>query len=212
MPKPKLKSEPMPPDANGHPRLLGLVLIGGRSSRMHSDKAALVYHGKPQAEHCLDLLHTHCHQAFLSCRQDQAGQAGFSGFPQIHDTFLDMGPMSGILSALRAYPGAAFMVIACDLPLLDAASLEALVKARNPSRIATAFTGPQNGLPEPLCAIYEPACYPTLLEFLGRGITCPRKVLMHSSSNLLPPPDLGALVNANDPVAYQEALKFITKI
>jgi molybdenum cofactor guanylyltransferase len=176
---------------------------------MHSDKAALVYHDKPQAEYSLDLLRPHCQQAFLSCRQDQANQGGFIGLPQIHDTFLDMGPMSGILSALRAYPGAAFLVIACDLPLLDAPSLAALVKARTPSLIATAFTGPQNGLPEPLCAIYEPGCYATLLEFLGRGITCPRKVLIHSKTSLHLPPDLNALVNANDPEAYQDALKML---
>jgi molybdenum cofactor guanylyltransferase len=206
------KPTPMPLDANGHPPLLGLVLVGGRSSRMRVDKASLVYHGKSQAAHGLDLLQKHCQQAFLSCRQDQATQAGFIGFPQIHDTFLDMGPMSGILSALRAYPGAAFLVIACDLPLLDAACLQALVNSRDHSQIATAYAGPQNGLPEPLCAIYEPACYATLLQFLGQGITCPRKVLINSGSRLIEPPDLRALVNANDPEAYQEALNSIAKV
>lgn len=206
------KPIPVPVDANGHPPLFGLVLIGGRSTRMRVDKASLTYHGKSQAEHCLDMLQIHCRQSFLSCRQDQASLSGFDSFPQIHDTFLDMGPMSGILSALRAYPGAAFLVIACDLPLLDAASLQGLVNARDISRIATAFTGSQNGLPEPLCAIYEPTSYPILLEFLGRGITCPRKVLINSHVSLTQPPDLRALVNANDPEAYQEALKSISAV
>lgn len=186
--------------------LFGLVLVGGRSARMRADKASLVYHGIPQTEHCLNLLAPHCKQAFLSCRQDQTDQVGFKGFPQIHDTFLDMGPMGGILSALRAHPGHAFLVVACDLPFLDAPTLKALVCARNPDQLATAFTGSQNGLPEPLCAIYEPGCYRCMLEFLGNGITCPRKVLINSSTHLLAPPDLRALVNANDPVAYQDAL------
>jgi hypothetical protein len=49
-----------------------------------------------------------------------------------------------------------------------------------------------------------------MLEFLGNGITCPRKVLINSPTHLLAAPDLRALVNANDPVAYQDALNAIT--
>jgi molybdopterin-guanine dinucleotide biosynthesis protein A len=199
-----------PAAAASMPPLFGLVLVGGRSARMRADKAALVYHGKPQAEHCLDLLTAHCAQRFLSCRRDQADQPGFAGLPQIHDTFLDMGPLGGILSALRAHRQAAFLVVACDLPFLDAASLAALVAARDPARIATAFAGPQDGLPEPLCAIYEPGCYPRALELLGQGIQCPRKVILRSDSRIVPAPDLRSLINANDPDAYRDALNSLS--
>src|SRR5690606_29998272 len=127
--------------------LYGLVLTGGRSLRMRVDKASLIYHGKPQAGHCLDLLSAHCASTFLSCREDQSELPGFSGFNQIHYTFLDMGPMGGILSALRAHRHAAFLVIACALPFLDSRTLAALVAGRDPIRAASAFSGPQNGLP-----------------------------------------------------------------
>ncbi|MDQ3000765.1 MAG: NTP transferase domain-containing protein, partial [Fibrobacterota bacterium] len=187
--------------------LYGMVLGGGRSSRMRTDKASLAYHGKPQTVHCLELLSAHCAQSFLSCRADQAGQPGFEGLPQIHDAFLDMGPLGGILSAFKAHRHAAFLVVACDLPFLDAYSLAALVAGRDPFKIATAFAGPQNGLPEPLCAIYEPRCYPRALQLMGQGISCPRKVILNSSSRILPAPDLRSLLNANDPEAYRNALK-----
>jgi molybdopterin-guanine dinucleotide biosynthesis protein A len=187
--------------------LYGLVLGGGRSSRMRADKAALRYHGKPQTEHCLDLLRAHCAQSFVSCRADQAGEPGFAGLPQIHDSFLDMGPLGGILSALRAHRDAAFLVVACDLPFLDAASLAALVAGRDPFKVATAFAGPQDGLPEPLCAVYEPRCYPRALQLLGQGLSCPRKVILNSSARILPAPDPRSLHNANDPDAYAQALK-----
>ncbi|HKP98234.1 MAG TPA: NTP transferase domain-containing protein [Fibrobacteria bacterium] len=189
------------------PPLYGLVLGGGRSARMRADKASLVYHGKPQTDHCLNLLAAHCARGFLSCRADQAGLPGFAGHPQIHDSFHDMGPLGGILSALKAHPGAAFLVIACDLPFLDGPSLAALAAGRDPSAIATAFAGPQGGLPEPLCAIYEPGCYPRALELMGQGISCPRKVILNSSSRILPAPDLRSLLNANDPETYRDALK-----
>ncbi len=192
---------------NPKPPLYGLVLGGGRSTRMRQDKASLTYHGKPQTEHCLELLAPLCERAFLSCRTDQAQQPGFLGLPQIHDAFLDIGPMGGILSALKAYPEAAFLVIACDLPLLDAPTLTALVNARDPARMATTFKGAQKDLPEPLCAIYEPSAYPRLLQFLGEGVECPRKVLLNSNAAIFPAPNPGSLVNANDPEAYQEALR-----
>ena len=47
-------------------------------------------------------------------------------------------------------------MLACDLPLLDAATLEHLLRARDPRRAATAYRSSHDGLPEPLCAIYEP--------------------------------------------------------
>lgn len=190
--------------------LYGLVLGGGRSSRMRTDKASLRYHGKPQTEHCLDLLAAHCGQSFLSCRADQADQPGFAGLPQIHDSFLDMGPLGGILSALKAHRNAAFLVIACDLPYLDAQSLATLAAGRDPFKIATAFAGPQAGLPEPLCAIYEPRCYPRALQLLGQGLSCPRKVILNSSSRILPAPDTRALHNANDPQSYREAVQTLS--
>ncbi len=185
----------------------GLVLVGGRSSRMRVDKASLAYHGKPQTEHCLELLDAHCSRSFLSCRADQADQNGFKGLPQIHDTFMGMGPLGGILSALQTHRDAAWLVVACDLPFLDAATLAALMRGRDPFKIATAFAGPQDGLPEPLCAVYEPASYPRMLQFAGQGIHCPRKVILNSSSRILAAPDLRSLLNANDPDAYQAALQ-----
>jgi molybdopterin-guanine dinucleotide biosynthesis protein A len=172
---------------------------------MRADKASLRYHGKPQTEHCLDLLAAHCAQSFVSCRADQADQPGFAGLPLLPDTFLDMGPLGGILSALKAHRHAAFLVVACDLPFLDAAGLAALTRGRDPFKIATAFAGPQDGLPEPLCAIYEPRCYPRALQLLGQGISCPRKVILNSSSRMLTATDTRFLHNANDPEAFQAA-------
>ncbi|MEO6095599.1 MAG: NTP transferase domain-containing protein, partial [Fibrobacteria bacterium] len=185
--------------------LYGLVLGGGRSTRMRVDKASLRYHGKPQTEHCLDLLAPHCTQRFVSCRADQAEQPGFAGLPLLPDAFLDMGPLGGILSAFKAHRHAAFLVVACDLPFLDSAGLDALARGRDPFKIATAFAGPQDGLPEPLCAIYEPRCYPRALQLLGQGISCPRKIILNSSSRMLTAADPRFLHNANDPEAFQAA-------
>lgn len=124
------------------PPLYGLVLAGGRSARMGSDKAALDYHGRPQAAHACGLLAPFCARVFVSCRADQACDPALAGLPQLHDAQEGLGPLGGILTAFAAHPQAAWLVVACDLPHLDAATLAHLVARRDPSRLATAFAGP----------------------------------------------------------------------
>jgi molybdenum cofactor guanylyltransferase len=187
------------------PPLFGLILGGGRSSRMGRDKAALEYHGKPQLQHTFDLAKTICMEAFVSCRADQAQHPAFDGLPQIHDRFLGFGPMGGILSALLLHREAAFLVLACDLPFLDTSTLAQLVRLRNPEKTATAFLGHEN-LPEPLCAIYEPRAYAGFLGLMGQGIQCPRKALIRSDILALQPENAGALANVNRPEEFQAAV------
>lgn len=187
--------------------LYGLVLAGGRSTRMKTDKTTLQYHGKPQVHHCHDLLAAHCSKVFISTRPNQDGI--LSDLPRIQDQFLDIGPMGGILSALRSYPDAAWLVLACDLPFMDHATLERLVRKRNPFKLATAYTSRQGNLPEPLCAIYEPKSLFRLLHFLALGYQCPRKVLVNSDTQLIEPVNPYALTNVNEPEEYAEALAHI---
>lgn len=181
------------------PPLYGLVLAGGRSLRMGQDKGLINYHGKPQREYAADLLSAVCEKTFLSCRPEQAATMD-STYPTLPDTFADLGPYGAILSAFREHPNAAWLVIACDLPLLDASTLQQLVQARQPSKIATAFKSPaQDGMPEPLIAIWEPKSYMVLLQFLAQGYSCPRKVLLNSDVHLIEPAKQEALTNVNSP-------------
>ncbi|MBI5091891.1 MAG: NTP transferase domain-containing protein [Candidatus Hydrogenedentes bacterium] len=187
--------------------LYGLVLAGGKSTRMNRDKASLTYHGKPQVEHCYDLLSGFCAKVFVSNRVEQANDTGQGAFPQIHDTFLDMGPLGGILSAQRAHPHAAWLALACDLPFVDESAIETLLKGRNPYKLATAFISERDGLPEPLCAVYEPKSVFRLLHFLGLGYNCPRKVLINSDTCLLRQPSARVMTNVNSPDEYAEACR-----
>jgi molybdenum cofactor guanylyltransferase len=191
--------------------LYGLVLAGGHSKRMKTDKAAIRYQGKTQAEAALERLSRFCSKVFLSDRKDQAELPGHAGLPQIHDTFHGIGPMGGILSALAAHPNAAWLVVACDLPYLDDATLENLIRRRNPDKLATAYTSAHDGKPEPLCAIYEPQSRGPLEAFVAGGIHCPRKALMQSDVELLEPVNPTALDNMNTPEEYEAAMKRFPK-
>lgn len=185
--------------------LFGLVLAGGRSRRMGRDKATLQYHGRSQAEHTATLLAGSCERVLVSCRADQAVGDHVPGFEQVHDRFLDVGPTGGMLSAMTAFPEAAWLVAACDLPFLDEETLLALVRQRDPLRVATAFQSAVDGKPEPLCAIYEPRARFRLFDGVAVGKPCPRKMLMQSNPRLLALPRADALANVNSPEEHRSA-------
>jgi molybdopterin-guanine dinucleotide biosynthesis protein A len=187
------------------PTLKGLVLAGGKSTRMHTDKTKLDYHGKPQRVHLYELLDDYCDEVFLSCRKEQQSDIP-EGYNIITDSFLDMGPMGAILSAFKQHPDSAFLAVACDLPLLTPKTLESLKENRNPSKIATAFKNNESRFPEPLITIWEPKSYQVLLTFLGMGYSCPRKTLINADIQLLDPPNPQELMNANNPDEYEQAL------
>ena len=125
----------------------------------------------------------------------------------MEDRFLNLGPAGAICSAFLHDPDAAWLVLACDLPLLDAATLRQLLEARQPQRVATAVRGPGKEWPEPLIAIYEPRAYPRLLQFLGLGYGCPRKLLINSDVAVLELSDGQAITNANTPAEREAVLK-----
>jgi len=179
--------------------LFGLVLAGGRSRRMHADKAAVAYGARPQLAEAYDLLGRHVRQAWVSVRADQAGEPLRAGYPQIVDGTTGRGPVAGIIAAQARHPEAAWLVLACDLPRLDDATLAALVSRRDPGRLATAFLSRHDGLPEPLCAIYEPGSREAILAQVAAGRDCPRKFLMENDALLLDPVASAALDNANTP-------------
>ncbi|MCS7049904.1 MAG: NTP transferase domain-containing protein, partial [Verrucomicrobiae bacterium] len=178
------------------------VLVGGRSRRMGRDKAMLCYGEKPQAVVAYELLRRCCAAVFLSCRK---GQVNPFGLPQVEDEEENLGPMAGILAALKAYPDKAWLVLACDLPFVTESLLRDLLTRRNPTAYATAYRSAHDGLPEPLCAIYEPTIAGKLAELRARGVTCPRRALQELAVPLLELPDPRALDNVNEPAEWEQA-------
>ncbi|MCC7329469.1 MAG: NTP transferase domain-containing protein [Gammaproteobacteria bacterium] len=184
-------AEPAPP-------LLGLVLAGGRSERLGTDKAAVVFGGLPMLARTVALLGTLLPDVRVAIRPDQAGDALRRGFRLVIDGADGSGPAAGILAAHAAEPHAAWLVMACDLPGVGEADLARLVAARDPARDATAFRSPRDDRPEPLCAIYEPA---TLARFqrqvAGGGNTSPRGWLEAGRPVLLQAPAVDQLDSIN---------------
>jgi molybdenum cofactor guanylyltransferase len=188
------------------PPLFGLVLAGGKSSRMGHDKSEIKYHGTEQRKFVFHMLSQVCNEnVFLSLNEKQITE-NKSESPFIQDTFLGLGPMGGILSAFQLYPDVAWLTIACDMPFLTKLSINQLVGSRNPSKLATAFFSPDNEFPEPLITIWEPKAYPKLLQMLAYGYDCPRKVLLNSDIQLVKNTQDKELQNINTVEQFEKAI------
>jgi molybdopterin-guanine dinucleotide biosynthesis protein A len=184
----------------------GLVLAGGKSQRMGKDKSLLTYHNKPQREYLYEQLKPVCDEVYLSIRTGQE-----DNLPEAMQYILDentyRGPFNGLLSAHLKFPEAAWLVVACDLPLIDTNALAYLLERRNPSAFATAFATRKTGLPEPLAALWEPHGLKTALEHMKTAeSSCPRKFLINTETTLVYPEDDLWLANANEPGDYEELL------
>lgn len=176
----------------------GLVLGGGRSRRMRRDKSHLDYHGSSQIAWTTAALEEFCDDVRVSLRPGQEAPPDVTATP-LFDRHGSVGPLDGIVSALEENPEVAWLVVACDLPLLNRPTLQALVAGRDPSGLATAFRSTEDNLPEPLCCIYEPRSLPILADYLKQNTCCPRKILIQLKIPLLDPPSPQALQNINTP-------------
>lgn len=168
----------------------------------------MIYAGKPQFQVAYELLANVCDKVFISSRQDQLETAVFGEHPQIIDLpqFQGKGPLSGILSAMKTHPQTSWFVLACDLPFVSLRTLQYLIDHRHPDAVASAYRSSSDGLPEPLCAIWEAGNLHRIEHlFLSEGIHCPRKILIRLNAPLCDPQVPGELDNINQPSEADQA-------
>lgn len=168
-----------------------LILIGGKSSRMGTDKGLLDYHGQPQREYLFDLAKKYCSEVYFSCRAEQQ----FS-----ENTIIDkyeLGPIGGILSAFDFNPNTAWLIIACDMPLINEDSFQILINRRNKESVATAFLNPATNAPDPLFTIYEPKAALLLTKYVEAGNKSPKVFLQNNDTEIIISANLSFLTNVN---------------
>ena len=114
--------------------VVGLVLVGGRSRRMGTDKALLDHEGRPLAARVLDALA----EAGIADRRIAGGShthAARLGVPQINDLHPGAGPVRAIVDAWSEIGDRDLLITPCDLPWIDAETLTRVLEA---GRVTTA--------------------------------------------------------------------------
>jgi molybdenum cofactor guanylyltransferase len=179
----------------------GLVLAGGKSLRMGIDKGAINWHGLQQRYHIADILSNYCDEVFISCRDEEQAAEITNNYKVLTDTHLGFAALGAILTALESNPAKAWLVVACDLPLVDNETIEYLLAKRDLNAIATTYQSPHDDLPEPLITIWEASSIDVLKTIMAENIKCPRKALLRNIDKvrILQPTNSDALINANTP-------------
>ena len=133
------------------------VLIGGRSSRMGRPKHLLEKAGgRTWLEDTVGILRPHVDRVVL------AGQgeipASLRDLTRIADVPDLVGPLSGILAAMRWQPDVNWILVACDMPSLTSAAVQWLLDRRGPGQWAVIPRRKDDNYVEPLFACYDRRC------------------------------------------------------
>jgi len=156
--------------------LTAIILAGGKSSRIGSDKnkSMLRLNGK----HLIDIV-----RSKLKCVVgDNIIIAGppesYPSYKQvIPDLFFQKGPLVGIYSGLRASPSQYNLVVGCDMPFLEVKLLKYMTENIYSNDIVIPRYG--DGYIEPLCAIYSKRCLETIERNLAEHIFSVRAIFPH---------------------------------
>lgn len=152
----------------GGERPLGVILAGGKSRRLGRDKAKLTFFGRPLLRGVAEVVSRVTGEVVISGRDP--AEFGLP-FPWLADEIPDVGPAGGVLTVLAA-TGRPCLVIPCDLPFLDEATLVRLIEAwrgRSSTALMTTFRIIETGYVESLVAVYDPFGVSLLRRNLRRG-------------------------------------------
>ena len=130
-------------------KITGIVLSGGKSSRMKTDKGLVDVLGKHLIQYTIDNLSPVCNEILISSNSE--GYDKF-GFKVIKDEVENIGPVGGLYSCLKASANEVNIVLSCDTPLVSMEILQCLLN--NFEGHAASVPWYEKDYYEPLCAIY----------------------------------------------------------
>ncbi|KUG27716.1 molybdopterin-guanine dinucleotide biosynthesis protein moba [hydrocarbon metagenome] len=150
-------------------RIVGVVLAGGKSTRLGRDKVVEVVGGKSLLAATVELVAGVTGEVVVSGRDP--APLGVA-VPWLPDAVSGTGPAGGILTALTAL-GRPVLAVSCDLPFLRRDTLTALLAARQgrpAAALMTTYRRTDTGYVESLVAVYEPAGAPILKRAVAEGL------------------------------------------
>lgn len=180
----------------------GIVLCGGRSSRMGRDKAWLPWRGRPMVEHVVEVLRGVVDEVLVVSSSELE-------LPPLEarvvvDREPARGPLAGIREGLAALESDLAFVCGTDSPFLTPAYVEALLSQRG------AAAPEVDGFVQTLAAVYPRAALPRAQELLDRGRGRPLHLLEAVGYRKLASeslPDLESVRGFNTPDEYLQAVR-----
>ncbi|MBL6962918.1 MAG: molybdenum cofactor guanylyltransferase [Bacteroidetes bacterium] len=129
--------------------LNGIILSGGKSSRMGMEKGLLKIAGKALVEYAIDVLNPHVKRLIICSNKVEYNQFGLDVYS---DLVRDIGPLGGIYTGLKYSDADCNIVLSCDMPFIDSQFIEYLKGSMRVGQ--TALVPTHDHKIEPLISIY----------------------------------------------------------
>ncbi len=159
--------------------ITAIILAGGKSSRMKTDKGFVSFNGKLLIEHVLDAVKKITGNIIIVTR-DPAYLA--FGFPCYPDIYKEKGALGGIYTGLVNSSSQKNIVVGCDMPFLSKNVLEDLVKNCEDADVLLTMHKDKE---EPLCSVYDKSCIPHFKDLIGKDHLKITEALMGLKTRLI---------------------------
>lgn len=142
--------------------ITGIVLAGGNSSRMGTNKAWVMFNGKPLIDYAIEALLPVCNRVILSTNQPTSHR-NLEVWP---DILPGKAPIVGIYSCLSRIQTNAAFVLSCDMPMVNSQFVQFLAACHRPEHQLTIPLHNTHQI-EPLCAIYSATAIPPMYRAIA---------------------------------------------
>jgi molybdopterin-guanine dinucleotide biosynthesis protein A len=148
---------------NSKKNITGVILAGGKSSRMGTDKGVLELNGKKIIEHIISSIQPVVDEIIIISNNNNYDYLGLKVYS---DIIKECGPLAGIHTALSYSSTEKNLVVSCDIPFINSDLLSYLVNNAGRCEVAIPV---HNGNTEPLCAVYSKKCTDRFEELISKN-------------------------------------------
>lgn len=145
-------------------KFTGIILAGGKSERMGSDKGLIKWQGRHLVEYSVATLRPFCSNIVISTNNLAYS---FLGYPIVKDEHQGIGPMGGMHAGMKASISEHNIILSCDMPLIDEEVISLLLDS---------VAGYQAVIPVvdkrlfPVCAYFHSSILPILDQEIEAGL------------------------------------------
>ena len=150
-------------EKNSH--ITGIILSGGLSTRMGTDKALLKIGGQTIIERTRNLMLNIFENVLLSTNDFESYR--FLGLPIVEDIYKNHGPLSGIHAALVVSATDKNFFLSCDFPLMEEEMIRYIIGYKSLRQISIPSA---NERMQHLCGIYRKSLVPVIENILSNSI------------------------------------------
>ena len=144
--------------------ITGIILAGGKSSRMGLDKGLLSLNGSTFISHIIEAVKPIVNIIIIVSNNPEYDAFGYK---RINDLIKDSGPLAGLYSGLYHSKTENNLVLSCDVPLIKTFVLEQLINFDNENFEVVQLQS--QGKTMPLIAMYKKQCLHKCLELLDNN-------------------------------------------